>query len=137
MVIVAAAIWLLADSDEAGWSSDGITLNTSSWEPGDDANEAAIISVVRIDPNGCVYLGREGMGKGVDIIWPAGYTAARQPDGTVAILNPDGEVVAATGHRIRAGGGEAPPDIEFACRAQNTAGNTPFAIQDELAPLND
>jgi hypothetical protein len=138
-IVVAAAggTWLVLGSDEPGWSSDGITLNTSSWEPGDDADEAHITSVVRIDANGCVHLRRKGRAIGVDVIWPAGYTASRQDGRRVTIMNPDGEVVAATGHRLGAGGGEAPSDTEFACRARNTRGTTPFMIQDELPPLND
>ena len=137
VVVVAMVITrMLSESDEPGWSSNGITLNTSSWDPGDGyAMEALISSVVRIDPNGCVYLRREGVDVGVDVLWPAGYTAARQPDGTVTILNPDGVVVAATGHRLRAGGGH-PPDAEVECRAEGTVG-TPFMINDELPPLND
>jgi hypothetical protein len=128
---------LLSDSDEPGWSSNGITLNTSSWEPGDDENEARISSVVRVGEHGCVHLRRKGKDVGVNVIWPAGYTASRQSDGKVTIMNPEGVVVAATGHRIEAGGGEAPGDTEFACRAQNTRGTTSFMIQDELPPLND
>ncbi|HYJ70145.1 MAG TPA: hypothetical protein VEX15_21040 [Nocardioidaceae bacterium] len=141
-VIVAAAAggtWLLlgSDEDEPGWSSDGITLNTSSWEPGDDADDAGIVGVVRIDANGCVHLRRKGRAAGVDVIWPAGYTASRQDDGTVTIMDPDDVVVAATGHRLRAGGGAAPSDTEFACRARNTRGTTPVMIEDELPPLAD
>lgn len=135
-VVGVLVAWLLSSSDEPGWSSDGITLNTSSWEPGDDADAALIASVVRLDPNGCVYLRRHGVDVGVDIIWPAGHTASRQPDGTVNIVDPGGEVVAATGQRLRAGGGSAPSDTELACRAQNTTG-PPFKIQTDLPPLNE
>lgn len=137
-IVVATVVVTLRvlDSDEPGWSSDGITLNTSSWEPGDGANDAAIISIVRIDANGCVHLRREGRRVGVNVIWPDGYTASRKSGRTVNIMNPDGVVVAATGRRIRAGGGSAPSDTELTCRARHTRSATSFMVQDELPPLN-
>jgi hypothetical protein len=143
LAIVVAGIGatrLLSDSDEPGWTSDGITLNTSSWEPGDDENDALGISTVSIDANGCVHLeSLEGWITDFarDVVWPAGYTASRESDGTVTISNPDGVVVAATGRRLEAGGGQAPPDTELACRAQDTTGTPPFMIQDELPPLKN
>jgi hypothetical protein len=139
VAIVAATVVVtlrVVDSDEPGWSSDGITLNTSSWAPGDEANDVVISSVVRIDSNGCVHLRREGKRVGVNVIWPDGYTASRQSGRTVRILNPDDVVVAATGHRIRADGGQAPSDTELACRARHTWSGTSFMVQDELPPLN-
>ena len=137
--IVAATVYVtlrVVDSDEPGWSSDGITLNTSSWEPGDDAKDAGISSIVRIDANGCVHLRREGRRVGVNVIWPDGYTASRESGHTVRILNPDDVVVAAIGHRLMAAGGQAPSDTELACRARHTRGATSFMVQDELPPLS-
>jgi hypothetical protein len=135
VLAASAVITHLLTPDEPGWTSNGITLNTSSWEPTDAASEALIISVVRIDPNGCVYLGRAGSVR--NVVWPAGYTAARQLDGTVTISNPDGVIVAATGHPLSAGGSEAPPDtyLYLACQAQGSD-YPALMIQDELPPLN-
>jgi hypothetical protein len=138
-IVVAAVVVtrLLSDSEEpAGWSSSGITLNTSSWDPGDDANDGLIVGVVRIDANGCLYLDSKWGDAVVNLVWPAGYTASRQPDGTVTITNPDGVVVAAIGHHLRAGGGETPAaDTEFACRAPAPS-DTAVMIQDELPCLH-
>jgi hypothetical protein len=97
-------------------------------------SEALIVSVVHIDANGCVYLGSAGSVR--NVVWPAGYTAFRQPNGTVSIVNPDSIVVAATGHRLRAGGGDAPLETDLACRAKGYDYPT-LMIQDELPPLND
>jgi hypothetical protein len=142
-LVVLVATALLArgssDSDKPGWSSDGITLNTSSWTPtgeGQSWMEAGVGGIVRIDADGCVYL--EGKTPDVvqDVVWPAGYTAARQPDGTVNISDPNGVVVAATGHRLRAGGGEDLLDSELACQAQGSNYGT-VMITDELPPLSD
>ena len=128
-----AIITRLMTPDEPGWTSNGITLNTGSWERTDAASEALIVSVVRIDVNGCVYLGRAGSVH--DVVWPAGYTASRQLNGTVTISNPDGVIVAATGHPLRASGIEAPSDINLACRVQDFYSST-LMVQDELPPLN-
>jgi hypothetical protein len=142
VVVVAAVLAVLAapvvltrllTPGEPGWSSNGITLNTSSWEPTDATSGALIVSFVRIDANGCVFLSSPGSVR--NVIWPTGYTASRQPDGTVTIANPDGVAVAATGHRLRASGIEAPSDIDLACRVQDLYSST-LMVQDELPPLN-
>lgn len=109
-------------------------LNTSSSEPTNAASGALIVSVVRIDANGCVYLGSPGSVR--NVVWPTGHTAFRQPDGTVTIANPDGVAVAATGHRLRASGIEAPSDIDLACRVQGSYFPA-LMVLDELPPLNE
>jgi hypothetical protein len=136
IVITIVVIDLGKAEPEHGWTGGGITLNTSSWTPDQPFMEAGLVGIVRIDSDGCVYVGRRGRPGGSDLIWPAGYTAIREPGGSVSILDPDGVVVAATGHQIRAGGG-TPPGVftEFACRAHGA--NSWFEIQDEFPPLND
>lgn len=119
---------------EPGWSANGVTLNTTSSDPSDDASEALIISVVRLDANGCVYLKSPGSVR--NVVWPDGYTAPRQPDGSVIIANEDGDAVAAVGRRIRASSVAAPLDTELACSAQGSYPPT-LLIQDELPPLID
>lgn len=139
VAIVAVTVFVtmrVLASDEPGWSSDGITLNRSSWEPGDDANNAVSDSVVRIDASGCVHLRRNNTRIGVNVVWPDGYTASRRSNGTVSILNPDDTVVAVTRHRFQAlGRWVPPPDTELACRAEHTRGKS-FMIQDDLPPLS-
>ncbi|HYJ70337.1 MAG TPA: hypothetical protein VEX15_22015 [Nocardioidaceae bacterium] len=136
-VVVAAVVltWLLSGSDEPGWSGNGITLNTNSWEPGDDGDDMGIRGTVRVDSDGCVYLEGTRPVAVSNVQWPKGYTASRQSDGAVTISNPDGEVVAASGHRLSAGGSTA-PSAELACRAEGTKYGT-VTIQGELPPLND
>jgi len=97
--------------------------------------EMAVSGVVRVDATGCVYL--EGNGPNVvrDIVWPAGYTASREPDGSVTIANADGVVVAAAGRRIEFGGGSAPPGTNLNCRAQSSTGA--IMLTDVLPPLAD
>jgi hypothetical protein len=56
-------------------------------------------------------------------------------DGTVSILNPDGVVVAATGHRLRAGGGSPGSHTDFACRAH--VGEGTFEVQESVPTLDD
>jgi hypothetical protein len=117
--------------------SNTITLNVGTWEPGDDRDLAGFGGVVRIDDDGCVYLGgfRPTPGRVMNVVWPAGYTAVRLSDGTVQITDPGGVVVAKSGQWLVVGGGEV-PGVDLACRAEGT--NQPaIVIQYELPPLND
>jgi hypothetical protein len=125
----------MPDSDPPGVVSHQVTLNTSSWTggPGEVWMLMAVAGVVRVDPTGCVYLGSDQSDVVRDIVWPAGHTASREPDGSVTIRNRDGVVVAATGHRIEFGGGGAPPGTDFNCRAQGSTGA--IMVTDVLPPL--
>jgi hypothetical protein len=122
-----------------GPASDGVTLNTSSWSA-DDENaywmQASIGGTVRVDSDGCVYWGGDRPHWVQNVIWPAGYSASRQPDGTVTISDPEGVVVAATGHRLRVGGGAPLRVPRIACSAEGTTEGT-VMITDVLPPLND
>lgn len=141
LAIVLAAVmvaWLLSDADNAvepSPDSSGITLNTSSWDGG-YGMEAVVGGIVRVDADGCVYL--DGFRPGVvsNVVWPAGYTATRRADGTVTISNPGGVVVAATGHRLRASGGERQPGVDdLDCAAEDSI-EAAVMITDVLPPLN-
>lgn len=112
-------------------SDPGLVLNTSEWEPGDDATEALGGGMLAVSDDGCVHVASHGSAG--DIVWPAGYTATFEPDGRVVVRRPDGQIVAAQGSRVEAGGGEAGPGTEFACRAPDSRGA--FAIQDVMEPL--
>jgi hypothetical protein len=134
VVAVPVVITRLLTPEEPGWSSDGITLNTSSSEPSDSAVESLIVSVVGLDVDGCVYLRSPGSLR--NVVWPDGYTASRQSDGRVTILNQDGVAVAAVGYRLRASGVEAPSDTDLACTVDGFSPPT-LMIQDELPPLSE
>jgi hypothetical protein len=127
----------MSDSDAPGVVSYPVTLNTSSWTggPGDFWMQMAVGGVVRVDPTGCVYLGSDQSDVVRDIVWPAGYAASREPDGSVTCRNSDGVVVAATDHRIEFGGGGAPPDTDLRCRAQGST--AAIMVTDVLPPLTD
>jgi hypothetical protein len=148
---VAAAVSMAGCGDEGsadselGAASGGITLNTTSWRPYEEGAswmEAGIGGIVRVDANGCVYLGSDRSDLVRDIAWPAGYSASRQSDGSMVIMNPDGVVVAATGHRVAFGGG-AVPGIELQCRAQGPRDRSEpgdsgvIMVTDVLPPLKD
>jgi hypothetical protein len=95
----------MPDSDPPGVVSHQVTLNTSSWTggPGEVWMLMAVAGVVRVDPTGCVYLGSDQSDVVRDIVWPAGHTASREPDGSVTIRNRD-EVVCRrhrSPHRVR------------------------------------
>jgi hypothetical protein len=120
-------------------AANGITLNTSTWSP-DDENahwmQAGIGGSVRVDANGCVYWGGDRPEWGQNVVWPAGYTASRATDGTVTIFNPDGVIVAKTGHRLRVGGGHPLHAPSLACSAEGATEGT-VMITDVLPPLDD
>jgi hypothetical protein len=128
------------DDPASGATSDGVTLNTSSWD-GSWGMEALIVGVVRVDASGCVYLGSDRSEFVRDIAWPPGYTASRQRDGSVTISNADGVVVAATGRHIEFGGGVV-PGVELLCRAKGPRDSTEpddsgvVMVTDVLPPLN-
>ncbi|MGH3454487.1 MAG: hypothetical protein ACRDPQ_18490 [Nocardioidaceae bacterium] len=150
ILCVVAATTLVGCGDERavdpdlGSTSDGITLNTSSWTGGEGEAwmEAGIAGVVRIDATGCVYLGSPTSNVVRDIAWPAGYTASRQTDESVAIRNADGVVVAATGRRVDFGGGTI-PGVKLECRAQGPRARIEpgdsgvVMVTDVLPPLDD
>jgi len=127
----------MSDSDSPGVVAYPVTLNTSSWTggEGDYWMQMAVDGVVRVDATGCVYLGSDQSDVVRDIVWPAGYTASREPDGSVTILNADGVVVAATGNRIQFGGGGAPPGTDLKGRAKGSVGA--IMVTDVLPPLID
>jgi hypothetical protein len=145
LVAVVVTTRLASNSAEPDPASDGITLNTSSWDPDAEGAfwmEALVGGMVRVDPSGCVYLANTKAPGGRNVLWPAGYTASRQPDGMVIISDPDGVTVAAAGNILRVGGGAAAQfgdDLECAARGVNgdTFNGETVMITDELPPLNE
>jgi len=119
-----------------------VAIATSDWKPGDDSLQALIGGTLQVNKEGCIFLPVERdrsddiPGTAVDVVWPAGYTAERLADGTVVVKRPDGEVVAATGHEFRSGGGATtnPEGIDFPCLAGK--GGVWF-VHDELPPLDE
>ena len=124
---------VMSDSDP-GFVPHPVTLNTSSWTggEGDYWMQMAVDGLVGVDATGCVYLGSDQSDVVRDIVWPAGYAASRDPDGSVTILNADGVVVATTGNRIQFGGGGAPPGTDLRCRAKGSVGA--IMVTDVLPP---
>lgn len=141
LALVAAAVVatrLIDDSDKPSPASDGIMLNTSSWDPNAENAywmQAEIRGVVRVDANGCVYLGTPDRPNWAqNVYWPAGYAASREADGTVTISDPDGVIVAATGQQLSVGGGHPLDYPELACSAEGSQSSV--MITDVLPPLS-
>lgn len=111
-----------------------VALSTSEWRPGDGGMEALIQGRVAVTRDGCVHM---GSGKErVDVVWPADYTASRERDGSVAIYDPHGVVVAKTGHVFEAGGGYQHADDKLmVCRAG--LGREAAFVTSELLPMDD
>jgi hypothetical protein len=120
-VVAASTAWVLTRGDDgptqvtvARPEADGrlpdrpgavVPLPSSGWEPGDDAMTAAFDTEVTVDADGCVTPG---------LLWPDGYAARREADGSVSILDPTGKVVLREGDRFTAGGGPGPRGLPCA-----------------------
>lgn len=123
-------------SAESSRSSNEVSvpLSTSDWRPGDAGMAALIRGRLAVTPDGCVHMGRGT--ERVDVVWPADYTASRELAGSVAIYDPNGVMVAKTGHEVEASGGYLPADDELlVCRAGGR--HEAAFVNSALPPMND
>ena len=123
VVPVGSTVTLVVTGEPTG----EIPIATSDWKPGDVGMRALIAGVLHAREDGCLSVGN------TDLVWPAHYSAARKPDGSVVVMRPDGQVVAQTGRPFEAGGGSSPTPSGMPCRVGDTG--EAFLIQDALAPL--
>ncbi len=143
LVVAAVAGCGRVDTSATSATSENsaVVINTGSWKPGSDSMLALVGGTLRINDEGCVYLGTgpddtaEPGGPARDVVWPAGYTAEQLESGNVVVKRPDGQVVAKTGHDFRTGGGAVPmdDDSQMSCRAGT--GDVVF-VQQVLPPLD-
>lgn len=102
-------------------------LTTSSWRPGDPAQQAAVRATLSLDGRGCLVVG------GLPLVWPAGFTARVGPDGLVRVMNTEGSIVAVSGQLLTAGGGGAlTPGWNWQHASCTLAYPQVFAIQDPM-----
>jgi hypothetical protein len=95
-----------------------VGLPTSGWKPGDVSQQARLTGVVTVDRDGCIFASpaTENAGNGkVGLLWPAGFTARREGDGRVSVLDGDGRVILREGDRFRVGGGTGAPGTGPTC----------------------
>jgi hypothetical protein len=84
-----------------------LELPTSDWKLGEAGNGAQISGVLRVDPQGCVFLDSKDGGlprRRLTVVWPAGFTAYVDA-GEVRLYGPEDDVVAVEGDAIETGGG--------------------------------
>jgi hypothetical protein len=84
-----------------------LELPTSDWKLGDAGNGAQISGVLRVDPQGCVFLDSKDDGlprRRLTVVWPEAFSAYVNA-GEVRLYGPDGDVVAVEGDAIETGGG--------------------------------
>ncbi|MFI5707013.1 hypothetical protein [Kribbella sp. NPDC051620] len=114
-------------------SSRPVTIPTSSWKPGDFADQALRSGVLRVTPEGCPYLipadPRASLKDRTPLVWPAGYTARYAADGKLEILAPNGTAVVHEGDNLAVGGGLYPTSSKFCTFGQSDA----FMIMEDLA----
>jgi hypothetical protein len=95
--------------------------------------ESAIRGRLQVATNECVYLaGRNG--SVADVVWPKGYSAVRQSDEQIAILDAAGSTVAITGRVLEASGGGWPHPIDLVCSAPRAG--AVLVITDELPAID-
>jgi hypothetical protein len=118
-----------AGSDEVALVQDTVTvldaepvaLPTSAWRPGDVSFTALVAGRLRVDGDGCVWVGESVA------VWPAGYSAVDTPD-RIEIRDPNGRLAAREGTDVETGGGYGTGDAAHPC----TAGQEVAYVQDEV-----
>jgi len=105
-----------------------VPIPTSTWRPGDDGMAALLEGTLVKDASGCLVV------DGLVIVWPADYTARRTAAGSVEVLNADGEVVARTGAKLRAGGGSSPVGVSGPCTS-GTDRDRLYQVNEDLPAL--
>jgi len=118
-------------SDQLTLGGVPLPLTTSSWQPGDAADLAAISGSFGLDGQGCLV----GLGVGEPLIWPAGFTAQIGGDGLVRVMNPEGTIVAVSGQTMTAAGAATLTHGQTWSNGTCTqAYREAFVIQDSLVP---
>lgn len=78
-------------------------------EPSEGGQEVGLSGVLTVGPDGCLYAANEHRpAELTSLIWPYGYTARRNAEGMVEVLDAGGAVVLREGDLFMAGGGWAP-----------------------------
>jgi hypothetical protein len=105
-------------------SGAAFEVPTSSWKPGDAANQALLTGTLRTDDDGCVVVDSGG-GHVTAVLWPAGTTGRRAAAGAIQLVTADGDVAASSGDRIAVGGGFGAASSTDRCLA---AYSEPFTV---------
>jgi hypothetical protein len=122
-VAVAVAIgWLLTSRDTRVQLADGVVpdrpgavveLPSSGWKPGDGGRAMALTGTIAEDERGCITVASSEdpstvSSFGFGLLWPVGYTARRDDNGQVSILDEAGRVILREGDAFEVGGGPGP-----------------------------
>lgn len=138
--------------DQSSRTGDGVTtgsqsvpITVGSWKPGDDAFTAGLNGTLARSKAGCIYVAapkgvrtlEPGLYNGVNVVWPAGYSADESPGGDVNLRDPEGLVVAHLGTPISTGGGAPPHPFAVPSNAPCAVrGLAFFVVMAELPPLS-
>ncbi len=110
-----------------------VSILTSDWQPGDDAQTALLQGELVLGDDRCVHVvGTDGTQ--VDVVWPAGYEATVQrvnKSDQLKLYDPDRDIVGRGGNRIEVGGGFGPLG-EYAGRQCAPAAGEVFFAQSEI-----
>jgi hypothetical protein len=116
-----------------------LPLTTGSWRPGDDAALVGLRGQLAVSGSGCLYVGGIAYGEAyrINVVWPADYSADKDPNGAISLRDQDDAVVAHIGTEISTGGYpvERPSERATFTPACTVPGGEWFVVQDELPPL--
>ena len=98
-------------SDQVATAPDEVhPLPDSGWPESGVAGQALMRGVLAATEDGCFYLEvGDGLGP-LGLLWPQGWSWSERSDGTLVVLNEDGEPVLSPGDHIEFGGGFTPND---------------------------
>lgn len=121
--VIAGAVWALlpsgGHSPTASGQVDGVPRIVTSDTDSLSGMEAAFVTTLTVDANGCVRAGRGG--ESVTLVWPRGYTV-RGDATSFQVVDGGNQVVARSGVRLTIGGGGA-DDFHDTWTGKDCAGN--------------
>jgi hypothetical protein len=88
---------------------------------------AAVGGVLAYDTTYGLGLKNGNGGRVVVVVWPNGYSARREQDGVVVLIDPSGRTVAREGDRIAAAGALGDTAVYVECDLQVNPSPDPFA----------
>jgi hypothetical protein len=95
-------------SDDSVYLLTGVGPNGNSASDGSGCFLDWAVGLLSVDPTSGTTVKDEGTGQVMPIMWKPGYTA-RRVGSEVSVLDPNGTVVATTGHRYKINGGWVGP----------------------------
>ena len=107
-----------------------LDLPTSEWRPGNGGDGAGIAGVLRVDDEGCVYLGNVEPRYPLrqQVLWPADWSAALV-HGTLVLFDENGTTVAREGDHVSTGGGYSEGSPQQPCASGDSVAYVQSSVE--------